>query len=309
MKGITGRIFDISRGCVDDGPGLRTVVFLKGCRLLCPWCHNIEGISFEPEISYDISRCIGCKRCLEACPRDWPFDVPNAWRTGCKVQARCTAVCPSKARRLVGRSYGVDELVSEVADENDFFAGTGGGVTFSGGEPLAQPEFLFACADALGARDIHVAVETAGLWPSELIEDLINRIDLVLFDLKHSDPEKFKNAIGKDNTIILNNLKELLSKDIPVEVRIALIPGFNSSDHDLVSISSWLKTGDRLPPVRLLPFHRLAISKQGLFGRTYPYADFKPISEKELCEAAGVLAREGIPIVEGTIRNTREAFI
>ena len=162
----TGRVFDISRGCVDDGPGYRTVVFLKGCNLDCPWCHNPEGKSFDAQIAFDASRCIGCSACREACPRTW--QNRQTWRDGCTACGRCAEACPSGARRLVGRTLTVDELVAEVAVDGDFFKGTGGGVTFSGGEPLAQPEFLFACSEAFRRKGLHVAVETSGSWPENL---------------------------------------------------------------------------------------------------------------------------------------------
>lgn len=292
-----GRIFDISRGCVDDGPGLRTTIFLKGCRLDCPWCHNIEGKSFDPEISYDTTRCISCKKCRDVCPRDWPFEKTGAWRTGCVVHGKCADVCPSRARRLVGRLYRIDDIVSEVTDESAFFSGTGGGVTFSGGEPLAQPGFLFACTGAFRSRGIHCAVETAGFWPSALVENVVKSFDLVLFDLKHVDPEKFSRAIGRNNDVILRNLKDLLARDVQIEMRIALIPGFNESDPDLTTMARWLKDCEQVPPVRLLPFHRLAVSKQALFDRPYPYAAVVPLPERRISEAAALLAGEGIPVV------------
>lgn len=289
---LTGRVFDISRGCVDDGPGLRTVIFLKGCPLDCPWCHNLEGKSFRPEIAYDISCCIGCQRCLDACPRDWSSSSPDAWRDGCLACGRCAEACPSQARRLVGRDYRPDQLVAEVISDLDFFKGTGGGITFSGGEPLAQPEFLFTCARALKERGIHLAVETSGFWPDKLREHLVEWFDLILYDLKHVDSDKFNKVTGKDNEIVLNNLKQLLTAGVAIEVRITLIPGFNDTTADLTAIANWLTNCARLPPVRLLPFHRLAVAKQALFSQAYPYAEHDPLSEKQLLEARETLKRE-----------------
>lgn len=152
---LTGRIFDISKGCVDDGPGLRTVIFFKGCYLNCPWCHNIEGKSFEPEIAFNSSYCISCKSCLKVCPRKWKFSVPDSWRNGCLVCGKCVVACPSHARKFVGKEYTVDQLLAEVMGDKNFFIGTSGGITFSGGEPLTQNEFLFACAQALKAKGVH----------------------------------------------------------------------------------------------------------------------------------------------------------
>ncbi|MFC1654662.1 glycyl-radical enzyme activating protein, partial [Myxococcota bacterium] len=181
-----GRIFDISRACVDDGPGLRTTVFFKGCNLTCPWCHNLEGKSFDPEIAYDKNQCISCGKCEETCPRTWS---KAGFRDGCTACGKCTETCPSGARRLVGREMTVDELVHEVSTDLDFYTGTDGGVTFSGGEPLAQPDFLFACASRLKSNSVHLAIETSGYWPAKYVEMISKTFDLVLFDLKHVDLE------------------------------------------------------------------------------------------------------------------------
>ena len=318
---------------------------------------------------------------------------------------KCAEACPARARILVGREFGAEELAREAARDEDFFLGTGGGVTFSGGEPLAQPEFVLAAARALRDRKIHIAVETSGFWPGalspspllapsragtgegrgegetdqqgspslyfanpttlklrrtgatkggpqspladasvsslgeppwpssgkagqpgrlpspplagrveggevlneirpeapsdgrgNLLEQVAEAFDLVLFDIKHVNPEKFRKATGKDNQGILDNLKGLIEKGVALEIRIPLIPGFNNSPEDLREIARFLKGLSRVPPVTLLPFHRLARSKEGRFGRKYPYADFPPMSEKELAEAKALLRSEGIPI-------------
>lgn len=284
----TGRVFDISRGCVDDGPGLRTVIFLKGCHLDCPWCHNLEGKSFEPELAFDASRCINCGQCQEVCLRDWLRSEPEAWREGCVVCGRCAERCPSQARRLVGREFDVEELVAEALVDEDFFAGTGGGVTFSGGEPLAQAEFLFACATRLREHGTHVAVETSGFWPARLVAEVVKHFDLVLFDLKHVDSVKGKEALGRECRAALANLERILGTSVPVEVRLTLVPGFNDTESELAAIARWLSERDRLPPVRLQPFHRLAVAKQELFGRAYLYAGYPSLSGERLKHATEV---------------------
>lgn len=295
--GAAGTIFDISRGCVDDGPGLRTVVFLKGCALGCPWCQNPEGISFRPEIAFDAARCVRSGRCREACPRAWPpAGDPDAWRTGCEVRARCVDVCPSHARRLVGRAVEVDVLVAEVLADRPYFRGTGGGVTFSGGEPLCQPAFVLAGAAALRAAGVHVAVETAGFFPADLAEPLARAVDLVLFDLKHVDAERFRTGIGRGPGAILDNLRAILSTGTPVEMRLTLVPGFNDSDDDIDAIGRFLASGPRVPPVRLQAFHRLALSKVALYGRPYPYAAVEPPPPGRLARAAEILGSHGVAI-------------
>jgi pyruvate formate lyase activating enzyme len=293
-----GRIFDISKGCVEDGPGLRTVVFLKGCRLDCPWCHNLEGKSFEPQIAWDAARCIGCGLCRKACPRPWPSSPPGAWRRGCTACGRCVDACPSGARRLVGRDIEPRDLVPLVLDDIDFFRGTGGGVTFSGGEPLAQPRFLFAAARDLRRHGLHVAVETSGDWPPRLAGSLARGVDLVIFDLKHVDPRKFREATGRGNGTLLRNLEHLLRSSVDMEIRLTLIPGFNEGEEDLGAIALWLRKRRRIPPVRLIPFHRLAAAKQVPLGRPYPFASAPLLPEDVLLSAKTLLRREGLEVLD-----------
>ncbi len=294
---LLGRIFNVSKGCVHDGPGLRTVVFLKGCALGCPWCHNPEGLSRRAAIAFDAARCIHCGSCVEVCPDNpgaWTLDEPDAWRERCDACGRCVEVCPSGARRLIGRDVTVDELVRELAVDADFFAGTGGGVTFSGGEPLQQADFVFECAARLAAEKIHVAVETAGLWPSRHVPLLAERADLVLFDLKHGDPDVLRERLGVDASSILDNLEALLASDVELELRLTLVPGFNTGAEDLGAIARLLRRMPRVPAVTLQAFHRLATGKAGLHGAPYAYAAVAPPSETELQAAARQLEDEGV---------------
>lgn len=177
-----------------------------------------------------------------------------------------------------------------------FFAGTGGGVTFSGGEPMARPDFLFACARQLRTRGVHVAAETAGFFAPRLAKRLAREADLVLFDLKHADAEKFRGATGKDISAVLENFKTILASNVPVELRLTLVPGFNDSAADLKTIGGFLKDMPGVPPVALLPFHRLATSKQSLFDRRYPYAEAAPVTKEGLETARRILERVGIEI-------------
>lgn len=296
---LTGRIFDLSRGCFEDGPGLRTVVFLKGCRLSCPWCHNPEGRSFSPEILFDPGRCIGCGRCAEVCPKSLPEPGqdgdPNGWRLGCTACGRCADVCPSHARRLSGESCTGEDLVKRILEDRDFFEGTGGGATFSGGEPMCQEKFLFSCADILRKEGIHLALETSGFWPSELQKAVADRFDLVLFDLKHVQEEKLKNVLGAaEPDLILSNLEGLLALGVPLEIRITLVPGFNDHPDDLTAMASFIKTLHPVPFVRLQPFHRLAAAKENLLGRPYPFSSVPPLSEAHLLQSLELMKGAGV---------------
>jgi len=283
---------------VEDGPGLRTVVFLKGCNLGCPWCHNPEGRSRRPEIGYERTRCIACGACAETCLREWSLDSPEAWRRGCTACGRCAATCPTGARRLVGTDYEPDALVAELIEDRDFFTGTGGGVTFSGGEPLLQPEFVLDCAARLAVEQIHVAVETAGLWPARLVAPVAAAADLVLFDLKHCDPDALVKVMSKDCHPLLDNLDALLAHtDLEIEIRVTLVPGFNASEADLGCIADWLGARPRMAPVRVQPFHRMAAAKASLYAVEYPFAAVPPLPEQAVRDAAAFLAGRGLPVI------------
>jgi len=291
--GLSGRIFDVSRACVDDGPGLRTVVFMKGCPLECPWCHNPEGRSFAPEIALDARRCIGCGECRSACPLALP--ASPAWRGRCTACGVCAAACPSGARRVVGREVRVADILDEAQGDLAYLAGTGGGVTFSGGEPLAQARFVLACADALRAGGVHVAVETSGLWPGALVAEIVRRVDLVLLDLKHVDPAKLRILARQGADILLPNLHALLASGVPIELRLTLVPGFNTEEADLLAIARRLVSAPRRVPLRLQPFHRLAASKEALLGRVAAERDLAPLPPEEFDRCAAVLRRAGVP--------------
>ena len=292
----TGRVFDISRGCVEDGPGLRTVVFLKGCRLGCPWCHNLEGVAFEPEISWDRDRCIGCGRCEAACPREWPSRA--AWRAGCERRARCVAACPARARRLVGRDYEPGALVAEVLDEAGFLRGTGGGVTFSGGEPLMQPAFLSDIVSACRASAIHVAVDTCGHADTGALLDIARDADLFLFDLKMMDEERHRAFTGASNVRILQNLERLAAVHGNILVRFPLIPGVNDDDDNVRAMGAFLASL-RLTRVDVLPYHRAGIAKYERLQRPYQLADTQPPSTERvehvvrMLESCGLIVRPG----------------
>ncbi len=294
-RALAGRIFDISRGCVHDGPGLRTVVFLKGCDFGCPWCHNPEGQSARPAIAFDAARCIGCDSCREACPRHKARD-PD-WRRGCTGCGACAEVCPAGARQLVGREVEVEALVEELLVDREFFAGTGGGVTFSGGEPLRQSELVFACAAALRQRGCHVAVETSGLWPPALLDRLVAEVDLVIADVKHIDPDKLRRATGRDLAVVVANLDRLLASPVALELRMTVVPGFNDTAPDLDQIAAWL-TARRPVPLSLQGFHRMAAAKAERHGLTYRMAAVASLPAESLAAAAAHLRGRGVAIAD-----------
>ena len=289
-----GIVFDVSRACVDDGPGLRTVLFFKGCALRCPWCHNPEGRSGETQLALEQARCIGCGSCQSACPRPL-LAGPGRWREGCRGCGACVAACPSLARRLVGRRLTAEQLVQEAATDAEFFAGTGGGVSFSGGEPLAQPVFLLECARLLRQQGIHLALETSGHWPARLAHQVARSFDLVLLDLKHVDRDRLLQVCGADAGLVLENLTTLAAHTA-VEPRLTLVPGFNDSPRDLQQIAAALLQRGIQGPLTLLPFHRLARAKQQLLGCEYAFKDRAPVSSTDLAAARELLEGDGLSV-------------
>ncbi|MBW2242222.1 MAG: glycyl-radical enzyme activating protein [Deltaproteobacteria bacterium] len=261
-------VFDIQRFSIHDGPGIRTSVFFKGCALACAWCQNPEALHAAPELTYDVGRCLeACTSCLAACAaeaiRPEPTDrVDFARCTGC---GDCVDPCPSGALRMIGQSWSVPDLLHAVLRDRDFFEPSGGGVTFSGGEPVLQSQFLQELLPLLREQRIHVAIETCGAYPFELVEPLLGWIDLVLFDLKVIDPIRHARFTSRDNDKILTNLNELLRRAVPLELRMPVVPGWNTDPANLEAIAKLL-TELGVPSLTLLPYNHLWEAKLPRLG-------------------------------------------
>ena len=225
-----GRIFNIMRFSTHDGPGIRTTVFLKGCPLSCWWCHNPENWGHVPAVVYITERCAGCGACVAACPHQalsLTRDGVQADPERCRGCGACVRVCPAEARESTGRQIGLDELMLTVERDTPFYDQSEGGVTFSGGEPLAQPDFLFAALERCGRSGIHRAVDTSGYAAADVILRAARAADLFLYDLKVMDPETHRRCTGVDNAGILRNLEILSGAGAEIAIRIPLIPGVN----------------------------------------------------------------------------------
>lgn len=253
----TGVIFEVREFCLHDGPGIRTTVFFKGCPLRCAWCHNPEGLAPEPQLLVNRAACTRCGACRSVC----------AYPGGCVGCGACVPVCPQDARRLCGRRVSADALAAELRKHESFFLRYGGGLTFSGGEPLMQAEFAASLAARL--RPVHVAVETSGYASAERYRRVAEAVDLVIQDLKHPDREEHRRYTGVDPAPIWENLAWLKASGRPFIARIPLVPGVNDAPETLERFAELLQGESGLKEVELLPYHLTAGAKYALLGMAY----------------------------------------
>jgi pyruvate formate lyase activating enzyme len=265
-----GIVFNTQRFSIHDGPGIRTTLFLKGCSLRCFWCHNPESWHMESEIEVFPDLCIGCGRCVKACPHAAHEIVDGLkvfHRDRCTACGTCTKTCFAQSLVYVGARMSVDEAMAEIRKDRSDYEQSGGGVTLSGGEPLLQPAFVQQVLERCKAEAIHTAVESALHVPSESLERLLPLIDLVMMDIKMIDGEKHRRATGAHNARILANARYVAASGTPSIVRTPIIPGVNDTEEEVGAIAQFVAT---LPGVRsweLLPFHRLGEEKVVRLGR------------------------------------------
>ena len=281
---MTGTIFDIKKFSIHDGSGIRTTVFFKGCPLRCVWCHNPEGQEMSAEIMFFPDRCSVCGNCVSVCPnqaivlKDAGCEITRVCpeRKKCVACGACVKACPRGAREVAGRVVTSDELIREIMKDVVFYDSSGGGVTFSGGEPLLQPDFLLALLRECKEREIHTAVDTCGFVKWETLSSIIPYADLILYDLKCMDSDMHYELTGRGNEEILENLRRLSKANCNVIVRFPLIPGINDNDENITCMGEFvlsLRRGGRLPRVDILPYHKMGLDKYLRLGRAYslPY--------------------------------------
>lgn len=295
-------IFDIQRFCIHDGPGIRTVVFMKGCPLRCLWCANPESNSEEREFFYYPDKCIGCGKCAEVCPAGAVIEAEgliNFNRSKCINCMRCVKVCCSGARVMTGKEMSVKEVFNEVMKDKIFYCNSSGGVTFSGGEPMIHPEFIGEVCELMQREGLNTAIETCGAFPVENFENMKKYIDLVLFDIKFIDKEKHKKYCGASNEQILLNFDNLI-KLVPIVVRMPVIPNINDTEEDIENLKKFLLNyKNKLKEIDILPYHNMGAAKFDALGRKYRLEGLKTpskermISLKEEFETIGLFVKIG----------------
>ncbi|MBU7032483.1 MAG: glycyl-radical enzyme activating protein [Theionarchaea archaeon] len=297
-----GLIFDIKKYALHDGPGIRTTIFFKGCPLACPWCHNPEGKAAAPELMWSPDRCLHCSDCLEACPRkalSFTEDRLTVDCRACNGCGTCTASCTPHALEMVGTEKTVDDILKEIEKDVLFYDESGGGVTFSGGEPLMQTTFLKTLLHVCRDFGIHTAVDTCGFASPRDILKLAPDVDLFLYDLKVINNEKHTFLTGKSNELILQNLELLIQQQSTLWVRYPVIPSYNESDEDIQDLGNFL-TSLGVPTVTLLPYHAAGTHKVDrlLFNHSPPCA-IQPPSEARMNQISAKLKGFGLHVMTG----------
>jgi pyruvate formate lyase activating enzyme len=275
-ESLKARIFDIQRCALDDGPGVRTSIFFKGCSLSCIWCHNPESISPEPRLSYLSRLCTACGACTRVCPsgahameRVDGENVHRVYFDKCSLSGECLDVCCYQALDIAGREYTSDQLISELESDLPYFSlAEGGGITLTGGEPMIQTDFLLDFLTRL--EGVHVCIETSGFAAPEDFRKILPHIDLFLFDYKVTDPVLHRELCGSDNRLILENLDILCSLGARIVLRCPLVPGINDQEEHLKGIAGIMNKYPGIEYCQILPYHTLGESKLERFGLDIP---------------------------------------
>ena len=255
---MTATIFDIQRSSFVDGPGIRTTVFFKGCNLRCAWCHNPESQSTAPQMMLYADKCVQCGKCLEKCPHDLK---------SCKLCGKCELYCPTEARRVCGKQYTADELLTEILADKLFYDTSGGGATFSGGECMLYPDFLAELLQKCKENGVSTAVDTAGHVPFTHFERVLPFTDMFLYDIKSMDTDTHKAYTGVGNELILENLAKLLARGARVWIRVPVIVGVNDHEQEMRAMAEFLQKHGRPEKIELLPYHAMGESKARAIGR------------------------------------------
>lgn len=293
---MKGTVFNIQKFCLHDGPGIRTTVFFKGCNLRCSWCANPESQCAEVQMTLDAEKCAGCGKCAAVCPagaRTMQNGRPTLHSKTCTLCGLCMNACPVQAIGQEGSKMDMEKIISEVIKDKPFYDHSGGGVTFSGGEPLMQMEFAGSLADALHEKGISVAVETAGCIAPEKFRDFLSKLDFIHIDLKHYESERHRRGTGIGNELVIDNIRTVQKSGLPFMVRIPVIPGFNNSADDARGFARLLRSLE-IDRVQLLPFHQMGAKKYELLGKEYAFKGVSQLHSEDLSVYKEIFEQHGV---------------
>lgn len=298
---VSGLIFNIQRECMHDGPGIRTTIFLKGCPLHCPWCHNPEGIKPYPELVWHENRCIGALRCVKVCPNAALTLTKKGMiinRDKCDACGKCVEVCPAGALEVVGKPYKVRDIVDIVLRDKIFYDKSGGGVTLSGGEPAMQHDFCVALLRILKRLTIHTAIETSLGLPWKTLRPIIEVTDLVILDIKLMDEDKHLKYVGVPLDLVLTNAKKIAEMSKPIWVHTPIIPGYTDNEENIKRIACFINRN--LPTVErftLLAFNKSCSIKYRRLGLIWSFEDKDLVPEDKMNALANIARMQGLPFV------------